>query len=390
MKKGLVIALSAVLFVACQKQTTPPATSTPEQVQLQALENTGKLVQFLNRRFQPHAENMRFESLPNFPFYGIETALEDALTATVCHKNPGAGERQVVYITPVFTFYPDQDETGKIVPGYQVQEFLNTCIDTILQVAQSLNFEGEGTLMVSMLDVREVSVTENSVTYQLDVHYLLQTEAAPSYSEFNYEPEDRPFSLSCVLFQTNYNPISSATLSLFDNMLNNPACNPNLRYRMRAHMSNINGLNPPLPISPPRPGFVYRLMYSGTIVADLTPINYLAGYTIFGPNNLWHAPVANSPFSVLGANMMNQLNGIAHRSMQLQPINLPSVYWDPAGYAVNVWYGRWPTNTNNQDYVAHAPNYIWQEWKWVPVPDPSLWTNISFEEGITSILNPNP
>jgi len=113
MKKGLVIALSAVLFVACQKQTTPPANSTPEQIQLQALENTGKLVQFLNRRFQSHAENMRFESLPNFPFYGIETALEDALTATVCHKNPGAGERQVVYITPFLLFTPTKMKLAK-------------------------------------------------------------------------------------------------------------------------------------------------------------------------------------------------------------------------------------------------------------------------------------
>lgn len=382
------IALSAVLFVACQKQTTQPTPSTTKQAQVQVLENTGKLVQFLNRRFQPHAENMRFENLPNFPYYGIETALEDALTATVCHKNPGAGERQVVYITPVFTFYPDQDETGKIVPGYQVQEFLNTCIDTILSIAQNLNFEGEGTLMVSMLDVREVSVTENSVTYQLDVHYLLQTEGAPSHASFNYEPEDRPFSLSCVLSQANYNPISLTTLSLFENMLNNPTCNPNLRYRMRAYLANDSRLNPPLPSSPPRPGFVYRLMYSGTISADLSPVNYFAGYTIFGPNNLWHAPLANAPFSVIGATMMYQLNGIAHRSMELHPISLPSIYWDPASYTVNVWYGTWPTN--NQSYAAHQPHYIWQEWKWVPVPEPTLWTNITFEEGITVILNPNP
>jgi hypothetical protein len=387
-KKGLVIAFSAVLFVACQKQTTQPTPSITEQAQVQALENTGKLVQFLNRRFQPHAENMRFENLPNFPYYGIETALDDALTATICHKNPGVGERQIVIITPVFTFYPSQDETGKIVPGYQVQEFLNICIDTVLHIAQNLKLKGEGTLMVSLLDMKEVSVTENSVTYLLEVHYLLQTEAAPSNTVFNNGPEGRPFSLTCELFQLSYNPTSQANLSLFEGMLNNPTCNPNLRYRMRAHMANINGLNPPLPSRPPKPGFVYKLMYSGTIAANLTPNSYLEGYTIFGPNNIWHAAIANAPFSVIGATMMNHLNGIAHRSMEFRPINLPSIYWDPVYYDINVWGGSW--TLNNESYIAHAPYYLWQEWKWVPVLDPSLSTTISFEEGITNILNPIP
>lgn len=46
MKKGLVIALSTVLFVACQKQSTPPSTLTPEQAQVQVLENTGKWYNF--------------------------------------------------------------------------------------------------------------------------------------------------------------------------------------------------------------------------------------------------------------------------------------------------------------------------------------------------------
>jgi len=389
MKKGLVIALSAVLFVACQKQTTQPTPSTTKQAQVQVLENTGKLVQFLNRRFQPHAENMRFENLPNFPYYGIETALEDALTATVCHKNPGAGERQVVYITPVFTFYPDQDETGKIVPGYQVQEFLNTCIDTILSIAQNLNFEGEGTLMVSMLDVREVTVTENSVTYQLDVHYLLQTEGEDPVFDFTYNPEAAWWALTCPLTQTTYNPVAPATISLFNSQFNNPNCNPNLRWRQRTFLATNSSINnPPHPSTYGgmlMPGFVFRLMYSGLATANVQPnfTSYAHFYTNYGQYNIWSAPFSNGTPSITGSAMTDHRNGIAHRSMDAAAFPFINNYWDPTEYVISAWSG----SVGNTPSIAHEVEYFWQQWKWVAIPDPTQWTSISFEEGITPLLN---
>lgn len=347
------------------------------------------MVQFLNRRFQSNAENMRFESLPNFPYYGIETALQDALTATVCHKNPGAGQRQKVSIQPVFTFNAIQGENGKEVSGIEVQEFLNTCIDTILERAQTLTFDVNGTLMVSMLDVVEMSVTENTITFSLEVYYLMQTEAEVPHFNYSFNPEEAMYSLTCGLTSPFYNPISNSTLALFNNQFNNPNCNPNLRWRQREYLFNNNlNVNPPHPSTYGAmllPGFVFRLMYSRTITATLNPNLNSGPYTNYGAYNIWSSPIASS-YTVSGWDMTLHRNGIAHRSMVNQPITLPNTYYDPTYYYIDDWAGQTPIHTGGT--AAHEVAYTWQEWKWVAVPNPTYWTSITFEEGITSLLNP--
>lgn len=388
MRNILSITLCMSLFVACQKQAAHSPKPTETQKQLQAFEHTGKLVAFMNRKFDPNAANMRFESLPDFQYDGIETILQDALTATICHKNPGAGPREKITINPVFTFSVDQGENGKIVPGNEVQDFLNTCIDTILEQAQNLSFEGEGTLMVSMLDVVEMSTTETSITYALEVYYVLQTEAEVASFPYESSPENEPYVIECPLFNPYYDPTSGATLNLFNFQFNNPNCNPNLRWRQRIFQQhNLTTHNPPHPSTYGgmlMPGFVFRLMYSGTRTANVSPNIYPAPYFNFGAFNIWSDLVSNAPYSVTGYSMTFHRDGIAQRSMTSRPINLSNQYWDPTNYVISDWSG-----TIGSDFVrAQEVLYTWQEWKWVAIPDPNYWVAINFDEGITSLLNP--
>lgn len=57
-----------------------------------------------------------------------------------------------------------------------------------------------------------------------------------------------------------------------------------------------------------------------------------------------------------------------------------------AYYDINAMAGQTPIHTGGT--AAHEVAYTWQEWKWVAVPNPTYWTSITFEEGITSLLNP--
>jgi len=243
--------------------------------------------------------------------------------------------------------------------------------------------------MVSMLDVREVSVTENSVTYQLDVHYLLQTEAEDPTFDFTYNPEAAWWGLNCPLTQTTYNPVAPATIALFNAQFNNPNCNPNLRWRQRNFLATNSTMhNPPHPSTYGgmlMPGFVFRLMYSGLSAADVQPnfTNYAHFYTNFGPYNIWSAPIGNGTPSITGGALTDHRNGIAHRSMDPSSFPFVNNYWDPTAYVINSWSGT----LNNTFYLAQGVEFFWQQWKWVAIPDPTQWTSISFEEGITALLN---
>lgn len=88
MKKGLIIVLIAALFIACQKQPALETINAQSSQNNSNQETISKLIDYINHKISPSSNN-RIALELRLPIDGLEQSLEDALTATICHKYPG-------------------------------------------------------------------------------------------------------------------------------------------------------------------------------------------------------------------------------------------------------------------------------------------------------------
>lgn len=98
MKRALVY-LFTLFITSC---VGPEMKKIAEKSEIQKFSNqlaVGRLISQAQRKFDSKTQ-FRVEKLPNIPFHSLEATLEDALTAFLCHKNPGGGESKILTIAP--------------------------------------------------------------------------------------------------------------------------------------------------------------------------------------------------------------------------------------------------------------------------------------------------
>lgn len=157
MNKGLIIVLIASIFIACQKQPALETINAQSSQNNSNQETISKLIDYINHKISPSSNN-RIALELSLPIDGLEQSLEDALTATICHKYPGGGESKVFSFEPVFTFKIDHDSLGNAtIDGQQVSNFINTCIDTIVKISSNSTFGSNGLKMVQVLEIQAMN-----------------------------------------------------------------------------------------------------------------------------------------------------------------------------------------------------------------------------------------
>ncbi len=391
MKRALVY-LFTLFITSC---VGPEMKKIAEKSEIQKFSNqlaVGRLISQAQRKFDSKTQ-FRVEKLPNIPFHSLEATLEDALTAFLCHKNPGGGESKILTIAPVYTFtkYTDE-ENNSIILGEDLSNFLNSCIDSVMNAVLSNNFDTDGRKMITSLELESMNETAHGISFGIRFLLLNQNSEYSTTGIENNGPgilwENCPFSNN-----VSWDVTSGIHRIVFDLALNNPQCNIYLRFRQRSSFPlSDHSIHPPHPSSYGQmllPGFVWKLVYQG--LRTSTPTNpsssdpFSSFYTSYGIYNFWNN--VNFPNYLTG----NQLNNVA-RGVIYQGIN-PQYY----PFVANKW-DIMSINANNAVFSgpfwlggigeAISVNYVWSQWKWIAVPDPNYWNAINYEDGITSLLNP--
>jgi hypothetical protein len=82
----------------------------------------------------------------------------------------------------------------------------------------------------------------------------------------------------------------------------------------------------------------------------------------------------------------NHISAMAYRSQNGSYFNQLANYYDPIGY-LNVSTQQYINISQNYSRYHHTVDYLFQQLKWVAIPDPDYW-NININQGLTPSLNP--